>query len=220
MNKHSLFIAIFWAIITTSICISSCSKDPIQLPENKQVELKSTGTVYLCFDDGPCGNTSTLVSKLKNAGVTATFFIWGNRISNNTYAFSLIKNAGYSIQNHSFTHSHMTGWTQAQVQNDLSLCNAAITAQGCAKPTKVRLPYLETNANINAACAALGLKIVSPTVYSNDWNGASTAQIISSVSGLTNGGNALMHDGYANTNNAIAQIVTNLKNKGYAFGKY
>jgi peptidoglycan/xylan/chitin deacetylase (PgdA/CDA1 family) len=214
MRKNKLFLA---GACVALIAIS-CSKEEAIRPES-QNQLKA-GSVYLCFDDGPCSNSTTLVSKLKSAGATATFFIWGNRISGNMTSFNAIKNAGYSIQNHSYTHSHMTSWSYSQVYNDLNQCQTAIKNQGCPAPKKVRLPYLESNSTIQSACSALDLAIVSPTVYSNDWNGATTAQIVSSVSGLQAGGNPLMHDRYTNTNNAIAQIVTNLKNKGFSFAKY
>lgn len=205
-------------LLIASLIATSCSKEDGTIQLEKQ--LKASGSVYLTFDDGPTSNSTTLVSKLQSAGVTATFFIWGNRISSNSTGFSAIKNAGFSIQNHSYTHSHMTSWTYSQVYNDFNQCNTAITGKGCPKPTKVRLPFLENNSTIQSACSALGLTIITPTVYSNDWNGATTAQIVSAVSNLQSGGNPLMHDGYTTTDNAISQIVTNLRNKGFSFVKY
>ncbi len=182
--------------------------------------MKAAGSVYLAFDDGPTSNSTTLVNKLKSAGAKATFFIWGNRISGNMTGFNAIKSAGFSIQNHSYTHSHMLSWTYQQVYDDIKKCQDAIKAAGGGTPKYFRAPYLEVNDNIRKACSALGLTIVSPTVYSNDWNGATTAEIVAAVSKLTSGGNPLMHDGYTNTNNAIAQIVTNLKNKGLSTTQY
>jgi len=214
MKKNKLFL-VGACVVLIAI---SCSKEETIQPQ-PQNQLKS-GSVYLTFDDGPCSNSTTLVSKLKTAGVTATFFIWGNRISGNITGFNAIKNAGFSIQNHSYTHSHMTSWSYSQVYNDLNQCQTAIINQGCPAPKKLRLPYLESNSTITSAASALGLAIVQPTVYSNDWNGATTAQIVSAVSNLQSGGNPLMHDGYTTTDNAISQIVTNLKNKGFSFAKY
>jgi len=225
MKKLSLFFPISVAIgfLMIYLFMTSCNKEnsiETQTESKTSNSLKASGSVYLCFDDGPCSNSTTLVSKLKSAGATATFFIWGNRISGNSAGFAAIKNAGFSIQNHSYTHSHMTSWTYAQVYNDFNQCNSAITAQGCPKPTKARLPYLENNATITSACSALGLSIVSPTVYSNDWNGATTDQIVTACNSIQAGGNTLMHDGYTTTDNAISQIVTNLKAKGFSFAKY
>jgi peptidoglycan/xylan/chitin deacetylase (PgdA/CDA1 family) len=218
MKKNKLFLV--GAIIACAALIAiSCSKEETEMQPEKQIHLKS-GTVYLCFDDGPCWNTTTLVNNLKASGAKATFFVWGNRISSNMTGFNAIKNAGFSIQNHSYTHSHMTSWTYSQVYNDLNQCQTAIKNAGGGTPKKFRAPYLEVNSTIQSACSALGLTIIQPTVYSNDWNGATTAQIVSSVSNLQSGGNALMHDGYTTTDNAISQIVTNLKNKGFTTIQY
>jgi peptidoglycan/xylan/chitin deacetylase (PgdA/CDA1 family) len=179
------------------------------------------GNVYLCFDDGPNSNSPTLINNLKSAGVNqATLFVWGNRISGNQSAWNNYLNSGFSLQNHSWTHSHMTGWSYQQVYNDLQQCSQAIQNAGKPKPTKIRLPYLESNSTIQSACSALGLSIVSPSVDTQDWNGASTQSIINACNNLQNGGNPLMHDGYSTTNAAIATIAQNLKNRGLGFAQY
>jgi peptidoglycan/xylan/chitin deacetylase (PgdA/CDA1 family) len=182
--------------------------------------MKAAGSVYLCFDDGPTGNTTTLVNSLKSAGARATFFVWGSRISSNPAAFNAIKNAGFSIQNHSYSHAHMLSWTYQQVYNDLKKCQDAIKNAGGGTPKYFRPPYLEVNSTIKSACSALGLTIVMPTVDTKDWNGATTAQIISACSNLQSGGNALMHDGYSTTNAAIPSVVTNLRNRGLSTAQY
>ncbi|EGD46964.1 Endo-1,4-beta-xylanase [Ruminiclostridium papyrosolvens DSM 2782] len=182
----------------------------------------ANGNVYLCFDDGPNNsNSATLVSALKNAGADkATLFVWGNRISSNSNGWNAYKNSGYSLQNHSWSHSHMTSWSYQQVYNDLQQCNQAIVNAGKPAPTKIRLPYLESNATIQQACSALGLTVVSPNVDSQDWNGASTQSIVNACNNLNANGNALMHDGYASTNSAIPTIIQNLKNRGLGFAQY
>jgi peptidoglycan/xylan/chitin deacetylase (PgdA/CDA1 family) len=182
----------------------------------------TSGNVYLCFDDGPSNsNSGNLVNALKNAGCNqATLFIIGQNIASNSSGWNVYKNSGFSCQNHSQTHQHMTSWSYQQVYNDLSACNTAIQNGGKPKPTKIRLPYLENNSTISSACSALGLSIVSPNIDSQDWNGASTSAIISAVSNLQAGQNALQHDWPANTVAAIPTIVQNLKNKGHGFAQY
>jgi len=183
--------------------------------------LKAAGSVYLAFDDGPFNsNSPTLVKNLKNAGARATFFIWGNKISGNLTAFNAIKNAGFSIQNHSYTHSHMLSWSYTQVYNDLKQCQDAIKNAGGGTPKYFRPPYLEVNSTIKSACAALGLTIIMPNVDTRDWAGASTAQIVSACNSLQSGGNALMHDGYSTTDAAVSGIVLNLRNRGLATAQY
>ena len=174
----------------------------------------------MAIDDGPSGNSSAVVSAFSNAGCTkVTVFAIGNNVNSN--GLSAYKNAGYSIQNHSQTHSHMTSWSYQQVYNDLNSCNQAIQNQGCPKPTRIRLPYLETNSNIQQACSALGLSVVNPTVDTQDWNGAGTQQVINACNSLNAGGNPLMHpDVYASTRSAIPTICQNLRNRGLGFAQY
>jgi len=218
MRKNKLFLTgTFIGCMVLITCLIGCSKEDNLSLEKK---LKAGGSVYLTFDDGPTGNTTTLVSKLKTAGAKATFFVWGNRISGNMTGFNAIKNAGFSIQNHSYTHSHMLSWTYQQVYNDIKQCQTAIQNAGGGTPRYFRAPYLEVNATIKSACSALGLTIVQPTVDTKDWNGATTAQIVSACNNLQSGGNPLMHDGYATTNAAIPTIVTNLKNRGLSIIQY
>lgn len=180
------------------------------------------GDVYLTFDDGPNNATSqTLINNLKNAGCyRATLFVWGNRIAGNQSAWNAYKNSGFSLQNHSWTHSYMSNWSYQQVYNDFQQCNTAIQNAGKPRPTKVRLPYLYSNNTITQACSALNLAIVTPTVYTSDWEGASTETIINSCNNLRAGGNPLMHDSYQNTLNALPTIVNNLKNRGFGFAQY
>jgi peptidoglycan/xylan/chitin deacetylase (PgdA/CDA1 family) len=182
----------------------------------------TSGSVYLTFDDGPVNTSSpTLVNNLKSAGCNqATFFVWGSRISSNSTGWNAYLNSGYSLQNHSWSHSHMTSWSYQQVYNDLQQCNQAIQTAGKPKPSRIRLPYLESNSTIQQACSALGLSIVNPSVDTQDWNGAGTQSIVNACNSLQNGGNPLMHDGYQTTNGAITSIVQNLKNRGLGFAQY
>ena len=182
----------------------------------------TNGSVYLCFDDGPNNSTSqSLVNALVSAGATkATMFPIASNISSNSTGMNAYKNAGFSIQNHSYSHSHMTGWGYSQVYNDLNQANQTIQNAGCAKPTRIRLPYLESNSTIQSVCSALGLSIVSPNVDTQDWNGASASAIASAVSSLQAGGNILAHDGYWTTISAIPTMVSNLKNRGLGFAQY
>jgi peptidoglycan/xylan/chitin deacetylase (PgdA/CDA1 family) len=228
MKNKSNFIAKA-KVILASLIISMFTSNCTEVEKNAEPQSSKSleknlrvaaGSVYLCFDDGPSGNTPTLVNNLKNAGTTATFFIWGNRISSNSAAFNAIKNAGFSIQNHSYTHQHMLNWTYTQVYNDIRQCQTAIQNAGGGTPKYFRPPYLEVNATIRSACSALGLTVVMPTVDTKDWNGASTSAIVSACNNLQNGGNTLMHDGYSTTNAAIGTIVSNLRGRGLTPIKY
>jgi hypothetical protein len=113
----------------------------------------------------------------------------------------------------------MSGYSSQQVISELSLANQAIQNAGAPKPTLYRAPYGELNTTIRQAAQSLGLFAMTWDVDSGDWNGASTAAIVSANNQLQNGQVILMHDGYANTNNAIAQIAANLRARNLCPGR-
>ena len=179
-----------------------------------------SGYVGITFDDGPNSNTTALVNLLKQHSLTpVTWFNQGNNIASNTSLVTLERSVG-EVHNHSFTHSHMTSWTLAQVSDELNRTNQAIQNAGAPKPTLFRPPYGEVNSTIQQAAQAAGLRIVTWDVDSQDWNGASASAIVNAVNQLQNGQVILMHDGsYTNTNAAIAQIASTLRNKGLCPGR-
>ncbi len=179
-----------------------------------------SGYVGITFDDGPTSNTTTLINLLKQNNLTpVTWFNQGNNATSNSALIAQERTVG-EVQNHSFTHSHMTSWTIAQISDELTRTNQAIQNGGAPKPTLFRPPYGETNSTIQQAAQAAGLRIVTWDVDSQDWNGASAAAIVSANNQLQNGQVILMHDGsYTNTNSAIAQIATNLRARGFCPGR-
>lgn len=177
------------------------------------------GYVGITFDDGPTSNTSTLINLLRQNSLTpVTWFNWGQRVSGNPSLIPQELTVG-EVQNHSNTHPHMSGYSSQQVISELSLANQAIQNAGAPKPTLYRAPYGELNTTIRQAAQSLGLFAMTWDVDSGDWNGASTAAIVSANNQLQNGQVILMHDGYANTNNAIAQIAANLRARNLCPGR-
>lgn len=179
-----------------------------------------SGYVGITFDDGPTANTTTLINLLKQNNLTpVTWFNQGNNVTSNSALIAQERTVG-EVHNHSFTHSHMTSWTLAQVSDELTRTNQAIQNAGAPKPTLFRPPYGEINSTIQQAAQAAGLRIVTWDVDSQDWNGASASAIANASNQLQNGQVILMHDGsYTNTNNAIAQIAANLRAKGLCPGR-
>ncbi|MFI9574897.1 ricin-type beta-trefoil lectin domain protein, partial [Microbispora rosea] len=64
----------------------------------------------------------------------------------------------------------------------------------------------------------LGLREIIWDVDSQDWNGASTSQIVQAAGRLQNGQIILMHDQYATTVQAISQIAANLRSRNLCAG--
>jgi len=177
------------------------------------------GYVGITYDDGPTSNTSTLVSLLQQNNLTpVTWFNWGEHVANNSGLISQELSVG-EVQNHSYTHPHMSSYSYQQISSELSQTSQAIQSAGASTPTLYRPPYGELNSTIQQVAQDLGMGLVTWDVDSQDWNGASSSAIVSAANQLQDGEVILMHDGYSTTNNAVPQIAANLSAKGLCPGR-
>jgi peptidoglycan-N-acetylglucosamine deacetylase len=177
------------------------------------------GYVALTYDDGPNpGTTQSLLTALRNAGARATFFNTGQRVQQNPGLAQAQVAAGHWIANHSWSHPHLTQMSAAQMTQELSQTQSAIQSATGVTPRLFRPPYGETNGTLQSVEAQLGLREVIWSVDSQDWNGASTAQIVAAAGQLQAGGVILMHDAYQTTISAVPQIVSNLAGRGLCPG--
>lgn len=179
-----------------------------------------TGYVGITFDDGPTANTPTLVNLLKQNNLTpVTWFNQGNNVVANANYMAQQLSVG-EVHNHSYSHPQMGNMSYQQVYDELNRANQAIQNAGAPKPTLFRPPYGTVNSTIQQAAQALGLRVITWDVDSQDWNGATASAIASAANRLQNGQVILMHDGsYTNTNAAIAQIAASLRAKGLCPGR-
>lgn len=179
-----------------------------------------SGYVGITFDDGPNNNSTALVNLLKQHNLTpVTWFVQGNNTAGNSGLIAQLLSVG-EVQNHSYTHPQMGNMSYQQIYDELNRTNQAIQNAGAPKPTLFRPPYGTTNSTIQQAASALGLRVITWNVDSQDWNGASASAIANAANQLQNGQVILMHDGsYTNTNAAIAQIASNLRAKGLCAGR-
>lgn len=177
------------------------------------------GYVGLTYDDGPnASNTTSLLNALKQAGLRATMFNLGQNAQNNPSLVRDQVNAGMWVGNHSYTHPHMTTLSSSQMSSEITRTQQAIQSATGAAPKLFRPPYGETNASLKSIESQNGLTEVLWNVDSQDWNGATTAQIVAAAGRLQNGDVILMHDQYQTTLQAIPQIAQNLKSRGLCPG--
>ncbi|GAA0406367.1 polysaccharide deacetylase family protein [Microbispora corallina] len=179
----------------------------------------SAGYVGLTFDDGPNpSNTTTLLNTLRQNGIRATLFNIGQNAQNNPSLVQAERDAGMWIGNHSWTHPHLTQMSSSQILSELQRTQQVIQQLTGTAPRLFRPPYGETNGTLKSVEQQLGLTEVIWDVDSQDWNGASTSQIVQAAGRLQNGQVILMHDQYATTIAAIPQIMSNLRSRNLCPG--
>lgn len=200
------------AVVSAAVTVVAVSAGPSQAAA-------CNGYVALTYDDGPNpATTGALLGALRSAGARATFFNIGQRVQADPALAQSQLAAGMWVGNHSWTHPHLTTLGTAQITAELTQTQQAIQQATGTTPRLFRPPYGETNAGLKAVESQLGLTEVIWSVDSQDWNGASTAQIVQAAGTLQAGGVILMHDGYQSTINAVPQIVANLAARGLCPG--
>jgi peptidoglycan/xylan/chitin deacetylase (PgdA/CDA1 family) len=168
----------------------------------------SAGYVGLSFDDGPSNaHTPGLLNALRQNGLRATLFNEGQFAVAVPAQVRAEVAAGMWIGNHSYDHPHLTTLSQSQIDSEIGRTQTAIANAGGGTPKLFRPPFGETNSTVKAVEAMYGLREIIWDVDSQDWNGASVAQIVAANSRLTNGQIILMHEWPANTLTAIPQIA-------------
>ncbi|WP_439622120.1 polysaccharide deacetylase family protein [Gemmata sp.] len=133
---------------------------------------RGTGTagVGLTFDDGPHPeHTPAVLDRLAAHGLTATFFLVGNRITDPAIVRQIIE-AGHVVGNHTFSHA-VPRWSDIAVSlRDVLRCQAMVPAARVFRPPLGRLtPGLWLGAR------RCGLKVRNWTLDSGDWRCRSAA---------------------------------------------
>ncbi|MGY0055479.1 polysaccharide deacetylase family protein [Streptomyces sp. LZ34] len=179
------------------------------------------GYVGLTYDDGPNpASTQALLTALRAGGARATFFIWGQHAEQHPDLLRAEQAAGMWIANHTSTHPHLTQIGEPAAYNEIATAQSTIQRITGQTPTLFRPPYGETNAQVKSDEARLGLTEVLWSVDSQDWNGASTQQIVQAAATMRAGSIILMHDGgYQSTVSAVPQILSGLAARGLCPGR-
>jgi peptidoglycan-N-acetylglucosamine deacetylase len=208
-----------WAAAATLAAVAGMSAAAVTVAAPPSGAATCNGYVGLTFDDGPTpGNTQNLLNALRSAGLRATMFNEGQNAQPNPSLVQAQVSAGMWVGNHSWDHPHMTQLSTAQMTSEIQRTQQALQQITGTAPRLFRPPYGETNSTLRSVEAQFGLTEIVWDVDSQDWNGASTAQIVQAVGRLTAGQVILMHDWPANTVAAIPQIASNLASRNLCAG--
>jgi peptidoglycan-N-acetylglucosamine deacetylase len=175
--------------------------------------------VALTFDDGPGQYTPQILAILQHYGARATFFSIGQNIAQFPAYLQRDLAGGNAVENHTFTHPHLTTRPFEAIYQELSNTQSAILRATGTRPTVFRPPYGEYNADVVTAAHQLGLTVVTWGVDANDWiTPQPSADMIASriLRGAENGAIFLLHEGdnRANTVVALPAIITGLQARG------
>lgn len=175
--------------------------------------------IALTFDDGP--NTVTtpqILDIIQKYNVPASFFVCGNNITSESCAV-MVRAAGLGceIQNHSQTHSDMTGMSSDEIRAEVDFTSDKIEEAVGVRPRFFRPPYIAVNEKMHEV---IDLTFICG-LGAEDWLDEVSAEerckrIISQAEdGLV----ILLHDmaGNEKTVKAIDMIIPELQRQGYKF---
>lgn len=180
--------------------------------------------VALSFDDGPVSPVSdkSTAIRIQNAladnGMHATFFYWGNTLTNHTKkelerAYEL----GFELGNHTLSHPDLAKLTKEEIEEQIAKIDAELTAITGREQFLVRPPYLSFNQTVKDT---INVPLISCAIDTKDWDNATTEQIIDVIvkaaeDGSLDGKIVLMHETYVTTAEAMEYVIPYLKEKGY-----
>ncbi|MDQ3024272.1 MAG: polysaccharide deacetylase family protein [bacterium] len=172
----------------------------------------------LTFDDGPDAvYTPKVAAILKRYGVTATFFVVGQRVAGRPDDVRSLVAAGHEIANHSWSHADFTQLSTAGREREIERCQQQLEGLGI-KPRWFRPPYGAFNSSVLKCVKGAGLKPVLWSVDPQDWMLPGSAKITSRVlEGSGNGAVILLHSTNAQTVEALPQIIERLQKRGFTF---
>ena len=190
----------------------------------------ATKVVALTFDGGADSRGApSILATLRRENVPATFFVTGSFV---TAYPSLVADLGRvgPVGNHSWDHPHFPALTDGQLAGQLDRTRASIMRATSADPIPFfRFPFGDSDARTRAAVAARGYLAIGWTVDSLGWKGTSGGMTATSVAdrvvaAARPGEIVLLHLGANPDDNstldadALPQIISRLRAKGYTFG--
>lgn len=195
----------------------------------EKIDINTTKTIYLTFDDGPAGKiTSNILDILKENEVHATFFLIGEQIKGQEDLVKRIYDEGHAIGLHSMTHkkNHLY-CSNDQFLKEMLDTQELISSIVPIKPTILRFPFGCNNNTYKITKDMVDL-LHDNNLRIYDWNAdsgdganpnSSPSRLLKNAQCKKNRVILLMHCGYLskNTVKALPCIINYYKDNGYEF---
>jgi polysaccharide deacetylase family sporulation protein PdaB len=163
-------------------------------------------------------NTDELLMILDRENIKSTFFITGEFADKYPEDVLKIFKAGHEIQSHSDKHPHVEGANINDLILDTKEAERKIERITGVKPTLYRAPYGEYDNNAIFTITGMGYKYIQWDVDSIDWQEPDAKTIVNRVvKGAKSGSILLFHNDLANTTEALPEVISRLREKGFEF---
>jgi chitin deacetylase len=159
--------------------------------------LRESKAVALTFDDGPTpGGTEVILDILREANVSATFFVIGQNVERYPQLLYQIHEAGHAVGNHTWHHHHH-GWlgSRGYWENEIRRTHELIEKTIGVRPMLFRPPMgIKTVLTLGAA-RRQGYTTVNWSLRGRDGVATDADKILRRLSSVDRGDIVLLHDG-------------------------
>lgn len=175
--------------------------------------------ISLSFD-AAWGNddTAKILETLKKHNVRVTFFMTGEWIEKYPEDVKAIAADGHNLGNHSENHKQMSTLSAGECKTEIMTPHEKVKNLTGKDMILFRPPYGDYNDTLIQVCRENGYYPIQWDVDSLDWKDYDAATIIKKVTEhkhLGNGSIILCHNGGKHTAEALDEMITVLKQKGY-----
>ncbi len=191
--------------LTTTPMIEVGSGKTYSLPE---------GYVAITFDDGPSVYTKQIVDILTQYQVGGTFFFIGNKVQNKLEEVKYAQDKGFSVANHSMTHSDLTQQSSTQQQQELDQTNELLTGIINRPVNLFRPPYGAVNDEIVNGFSKKNIKTIMWNKDPLDWKKRDTNAIINYTLATNGSGSIYVFHEIEATAKALPIIIEHFQSQG------
>ena len=175
--------------------------------------------IALTFD-AAWGNEDTqqILDVLKKHDVHVTFFATGGWVEKYPDDVKAILANGHDIGNHSENHKNMSQLSKEEMKSEIMMVHDRVKELTGYEMTMFRPPYGDYSNEVIQTVREVGYYPIQWDVDSLDWKDYDASTIINKVCNhkhLGNGSIILCHNGAKHTAEALDEMITTLKNKGY-----
>jgi len=214
--KHTLKIILLaiLAVIVAGGCASTKKKDAL-FPD-------PTKWIALTFDNGPSGNTETLLDLMKEYGVKATFFVTGSQLARDEYTpvVQRMIDEGHEIANNAYLTVNLGDEANREpIRDNIRQAQELIKKATGSDTQFFRPPNLNRSNYVDDVVKQMGLVYIGGYSVS-DWDYDVGPSLIKERIGKNakDGQIIILHDfGNNNTIEAFPDVVWELRSKGYGF---
>lgn len=214
-----LAVACVWMLMQEDVITVSNSVNGRELPiycvETEEPK------IALSFD-AAWGNEDTeqILEILKKHDVKVTFFMTGGWVESYPDDVKKILEEGHDLGNHSENHKNMSLISNEEKQTELMKVHDKVKELTGYEMFLFRPPYGDYDNDVIKTAKACGYYTIQWDVDSLDWKDYGVDSIVKTVcehKNLGNGSIILCHNGAKYTAQALDELITDLKGKGYSF---